>query len=159
MFQVNDDRHPDPRCRGRLQLWGGRMEPADDGPFATLERELLEEWRNQEIAREVLRFVKGQEPTSFTLQSNGGTGEPYMYGLHVYFAVVPGTMFMDWFAELERMGFNEGTLCILTRDVVEHYIQDPSKQRLFLGHQLEVLQYYFEHNKVLRFMPALSSPV
>lgn len=158
MFQINDERHPDPRCRGRFQLWGGRMELTDGSPFATLERELYEEWRNQDVAREVLQYVKGQDPASFTLHSNGGTGEPYMYGLHVYFAVVPAPTFMDWFTELERMGFNEGRLCVLTRDVVEHYIHDTSKQRLFLGHQLEVLEYYFEHNKVLRFLPALTSP-
>lgn len=160
MFQVNDARHPDPRCHGKTQLWGGRMEPKDEGvPFATLERELHEEWRDQSVAREVSRYVKWQRPTSFNLESSGGSNEPYVYCFHVFFAITTRQMFMDWFTRLEGSGFNEGRLEVLTRATVEDYIADPKKQRLFLGNQHIVLEYYFEHNEILRYLPALTSSV
>lgn len=160
MFQVNDQRHPDPRCHGKIQLWGGRMEPEDEGdPFVTLERELHEEWRDHSVAREVSRYVKGQYPTSFTLQSSGGSNDSYVYCFHVFFAIATKQMFMDWFTRLEGSGFNEGRLEVLERGAVEHYIADPKKQRLFLGNQHLVLEYYFQHNEILRYLPALTSPV
>ena len=98
LFQVNDEGHPDPRCRGRMQLWGGHMKEEDDNnPFLALKRELSEEWCDQSVVEEVSRCVSRQTPRRFILQSNGGSPHPYRYSLDVFLALAPRELFMDWF--------------------------------------------------------------
>ncbi len=156
-IDTDDD---DVRVARLFHAYGPRMEPEDEGdPFVTLERELHEEWRDHSVAREVSHYVKGHHPTSFTLQSSGGSNDSYIYCFHVFFAIATKQMFMDWFTRLEGSGFNEGRLEVLERGAVEHFIADPKKQRLFLGNQHLVLEYYFQHNEILRYLPALTSPV
>lgn len=153
MFQQNGNEHPDPRCRGKYQLWGGRMEPQDNGdPYVALNRELHEEWRDQGVADEVMATIDRRVlPTSFTPWSNGGTKRPYRYRLHTYLAIANQHQYMDWFTRLTVHGFNEGHLTVMDRQCVELHIEDFDKRKLFLGGLSDVLKYYFDVNEILRY--------
>ncbi|MFO0764993.1 MAG: hypothetical protein U0487_03035 [Patescibacteria group bacterium] len=153
MFQLNGDEHPDPRCRGKYQLWGGRMEPQDRGnPFEALRRELYEEWRDHRVADAVLTSIgPRQRPKIFTPWSSGGTHQPYRYRLYTFLALANQDRYMDWFTSLEAAGYNEGRLTVMDRKCVELHIDDVEKSKLFLGSQNEVLREYFTLDEALRY--------
>lgn len=152
MFQLNGKEHPDPRCRGKYQLWGGRMEPTDHhDPRFALERELYEEWRAHDVVAEVLSAITPhQRPKSFDLKSSGGTDHPYLYRLHTFLAIVAPETYMDWLIRLNGAGFNEGALSVLERKTVQEYIYS-SEHTQFLGNLSTVLDYYLKHEEPFRY--------
>ena len=152
MFQLNGKEHPDPRCQGKYQLWGGRIEPVDNGdPYLALKRELYEEWRAHDVADEVLSVITSeQRPKSFVLKSNGGTDHPYHYRLHTFLALVESSAYMDWLVRLNETGYNEGTLSVLERKTVQDYIYSKDESR-FLGSLSSVIDYYLKHEELLRY--------
>lgn len=150
MFQLNGKEHPDPRCHDKYQLWGGHMKPDEvNDPYRALRRELHEEWRAHDVADEVLARVEGQTAKNFVLKSSGGTDHPYFYRFHTLLAIADRETFMDWFARLEKAGFNEGSLSVLERKTVYEYIYFKNGDSPLLGNLATALDYYVRFDEAL----------
>lgn len=116
------DHRPKSLYHGKYSWFGGRAKRGENS-YQVLERELREEWRDQELVTEILRAAIMQPPLELPAREWGG-----MYKFHPYIATANYTEMERWIGTLQMEGaVREGRAVFLSRQELMTELEFPEK--------------------------------